>query len=115
MTPDCRLGNRYLSFYRHHVFFCTNVRAPDAPRPSCGGCGSEKLRAYAKQRISELGLNGPGQVRINQAGCMERCEQGPAVVVYPEGVWYRCRDTSDVDAIIEQHLVQGQVVERLRI
>jgi (2Fe-2S) ferredoxin len=115
MITACQQEGRSLDFYRYHVFFCTNLRAPDAPRPSCGGCGSEHLRTYAKQRVSELGLNGPGRVRINQAGCMERCEQGPAVVIYPEGIWYRCRNTSDVDAIIEQHLLQGRVVERLRI
>ena len=104
-----------MSFYRYHVFFCTNVRAPDAPRPSCGGCGSEKLREHAKRRVAEFHLAGPGGVRINQAGCMERCEQGPAVVVYPEGVWYRCRSTEDVDTIVEQHLRQGRPVDRLRL
>ena len=104
-----------MSFYRYHVFFCTNSRPPEAPRPSCGQCSSEPLRAYAKQRIAELNLSGPSRVRITQAGCMERCEQGPAVVIYPEGIWYRCSSVADVDAIIEEHLMKGRVVERLRI
>lgn len=104
-----------MSFYRYHVFFCTNRRAPDAPRPSCGGCGSEPLREHAKRRVAELALAGPGRVRINQAGCMERCEQGSVVVVYPDAVWYRCRSTEDVDAIVEEHLLQGKPVDRLRL
>ena len=104
-----------MSFYRYHVFFCTNRRAPDAPRPSCGGCGSEPLREHAKRRVAELALAGPGRVRINQAGCMERCEQGPVVVVYPDAVWYRCRSTEDVDDIVEEHLLQGKPVDRLRL
>ena len=73
------------------------------------------MRDYAKARIKELGLSGEKQLRINQAGCLDRCEEGPVLVVYPEGVWYTYVDQHDVDEIIDQHLVNGGIVERLRI
>lgn len=73
------------------------------------------MRSYCKQRVIELGLNGPGGVRINKAGCMDRCEEGPTIVVYPEGVWYTYVDEEDIDEIVDEHLVHGRVVERLRM
>lgn len=99
------------SFFKHHVFFCMNQR--DDGRASCGDCGASAVQKYAKQRIRELKLNGAGQVRINQAGCLDRCELGPVLVIYPEGTWYTYVDERDVDEIIEQHLLQGKRVERL--
>jgi (2Fe-2S) ferredoxin len=101
-------------FYQHHVFFCTNVRE-DACRASCGKSGGIEAQEHAKRRIKQLGLNGPGKVRINKAGCLDRCEEGPVVVVYPQGTWYTYVDHSDIDEIIDRHLVQGEVVERLKI
>ena len=71
-----------------------------------------KLRDYMKARAKELGLDG---VRINSAGCLDRCELGPAVVVYPEGVWYAINSFEDVDAILSQHLQKGERVERLML
>lgn len=100
-------------YYRHHVFFCTNLR--DDGRQSCEQCGASALRDYAKKKVKALGLAGPGGVRINTAGCLDRCEQGPVVVVYPEGVWYSYVDQEDIDELIEEHLRNGRVVERLRI
>lgn len=73
------------------------------------------MRGYAKDRIKALKLNGPGKVRINTAGCLDRCDEGPVIVVYPEGVWYTYVDKDDIDEIIESHLQNGKVVERLRI
>jgi len=73
------------------------------------------MRDYAKSRIKGLGLSGRGKVRINQAGCLDRCSQGPTIVVYPEGVWYHYRDQHDIDEIIHEHLMHGRPVERLRI
>ena len=99
------------SFFKHHVFFCLNQR--DDGRASCGDCGAGTVQKYAKQRIRELNLNGAGQTRINQAGCLDRCELGPVLVIYPEGVWYTYVDQHDIDEIIEQHLVQGKRVARL--
>ena len=102
-----------MSYYQHHVFFCCNQR--EAGKACCNDHGSQVMRDYAKQRVKELGLAGPGKVRVNQAGCLDRCEEGPVVVVYPEGVWYTYVDRADVDEIIEEHLSNGRVVERLRI
>lgn len=103
-----------MSYYRHHVFFCCNQRPPGG-RTCCNDKGATEAREHAKKRIKKLGLSAPGKVRINQAGCMERCEQGPCLVVYPEAVWYSYAGPEDVDAIIDEHLVGGQPVERLRL
>jgi len=102
-----------MSFYSHHIFFCTNER--DDGRPACGNRCSADLRDYAKKKIKALGLNGEGRVRINNAGCLDRCDEGPVVVVYPEAVWYRIDSTDDVDAIIAEHVQGGKAVERLRV
>jgi (2Fe-2S) ferredoxin len=102
-----------MSFYKHHVFFCLNQR--DAGRECCASRNSEAMRDHAKKRVKELDLSGPGKVRINAAGCLDRCEEGPVVVVYPEEVWYTYVDQADIDEIIDEHLVKGKVVERLRI
>lgn len=102
-----------MSHFNHHVFFCCNQR--DEGRACCNNHGAQELRDYAKKRVKELGLAGPGKVRINQAGCLDRCEEGPVIVVYPEAVWYTYVDREDIDEIVEEHLVHGRVVERLRI
>ena len=104
-----------MSYYQRHIFFCVNDRGEQADRPSCNRCGSAAIRDYAKQRVKELGLAGAGQLRVNQAGCLDRCEEGPVCVVYPEGVWYTYVDSSDIDEIIDSHLVNGRPVERLKI
>lgn len=105
-------------FFEHHVFFCLNVREPvngEVPRACCGGEAATAAQQHAKKRIKQLQLSGPGKVRINQAGCLDRCEQGPCLVVYPQGTWYTYIDNSDIDAIIDGHIVGGQVVERLAL
>jgi (2Fe-2S) ferredoxin len=102
-----------MSFYKHHVFFCLNQR--DAPEACCANHDAEGMRAYAKSRIKELGLSGEGKVRINTAGCLDRCEEGPIIVVYPEETWYTYVDKHDIDEIIDEHIVHGRVVERLKI
>jgi len=102
-------------FYKYHVFFCLNQRAPDADRPSCANCNAQAMQEYAKKRVKQLGLAGDGKVRINKAGCMERCEQGPVIVVYPQGTWYTYLDEADIDEIVDSHLVNGKIVERLLI
>jgi (2Fe-2S) ferredoxin len=107
-----------MSFFEHHVFFCKNVREPVAGEPAracCGGPAAEAAQQHAKKRIKALGRSGPGQVRINQAGCLDRCEQGPCLVVYPQGTWYTYLDNADIDAIIDEHIVGGKVVERLEL
>ncbi|NNC97622.1 MAG: (2Fe-2S) ferredoxin domain-containing protein [Gammaproteobacteria bacterium] len=102
-----------MNYYQHHVFFCTNQRGPEASRPCCAAAGSDAVRLYAKKRLKELGLHGEGKIRINSSGCLDRCELGPTLVVYPEGIWYCYLDESDVDEIIDSHLLKGQIVERL--
>jgi (2Fe-2S) ferredoxin len=102
-----------MSYFQHHVFFCTNKR--ENGEAACGDHDSSGLQKYAKQLCKEHNLNGAGKVRINQAGCLDRCEHGPVCVVYPEGVWYSMVDKDDVAEIVTEHLVGGRVVERLRI
>lgn len=104
-----------MSYYQRHLFFCCNQRAADAERPCCAAVGAQTARDYAKQRIKQLDLAGAGKVRINQAGCLDRCEQGPVLVVYPDAVWYTYVDTEDVDEIIDEHVLHGRPVERLMI
>ena len=101
------------SFYKHHVFFCLNRR--DAPEACCACHGAETMQSYAKDRIKALKLSGPGKIRINKSGCLDRCEEGPVLVVYPDNVWYTYVDKNDIDEIIDSHLVGGKVVERLKI
>ncbi|SIT39858.1 putative ferredoxin [Paraburkholderia piptadeniae] len=103
------------SFFKYHVFFCLNQREPGASRPCCANCNAQEMQEYAKKRVKQLGLAGPGQVRINKSGCLDRCEEGPTIVVYPEGVWYTYVDQSDIDEIVDSHLVNGKIVERLLI
>ena len=102
-------------FYQRHVFFCCNQRDPSDARGCCNAKGATRVRDYAKAKVKELGLAGPGKVRVNQAGCLDRCSEGPVIVVYPEAVWYTYVDEQDVDEIIQEHLVKGRVVERLKI
>ena len=102
-----------MSHYDKHVFFCLNER--DDGRPCCADRDAQRLQDYAKKRVKKLGLAGAGKVRVNKAGCLDRCELGPVAVVYPEGVWYTYVDEQDIDEIVESHLRDGQVVERLRL
>ena len=106
-------SNATMSYYKHHVFFCCNQR--NNGEASCNDHGASDIRGYAKDRVKELKLSGPEKVRINQAGCLDRCAEGPCLVVYPEEVWYTYVDKTDIDEIIEEHLQNGRVVERLRI
>ena len=102
-----------MSHYAKHIFFCLNRR--EDGRECCVQHDSEALQAYCKDRVKALGLNGPGKVRVNKAGCLDRCELGPVAVVYPEAVWYTFVDAKDIDEIVESHLRDGKPVERLRI
>ena len=101
------------SYYQHHLFFCCNQRAEGGT--CCANADAEAAQTYAKDRIGELKLKGRGKVRISKSGCMGRCGDGPVLVVYPEGVWYRYASVDDVEAIIQEHLLNGRPVERLRL
>jgi len=107
------MGTQGVSYYQHHLFFCTNRR--EDGRACCADLDAAGARAYVKARCKALGLHGPGRVRVNTAGCLDRCELGPVLVIYPEGVWYTYVDREDLDEIVREHLQGGRVVERLRL
>jgi len=100
-----------MSYYKHHVFFCLNQRSNG--EACCADHDAQAAFDHCKGRVKALGLAGPGGVRINKAGCLDRCAGGPVAVVYPEETWYTYVDRADLDEIVESHLVQGKVVERL--
>ena len=98
-------------YFARHIFFCLNER-PNG-EACCAQHGAKAAFDRCKNLVKEAGLAGPGQVRVNKAGCLDRCAGGPVAVVYPEGTWYSYVDTADIDEIVESHLKNGQVVERL--
>lgn len=91
-------------YYDAHLFVCTNRRPDGHQRGSCAARGSERLRDYMKARAKELGIK---NVRVNSAGCLDRCELGPCLVIYPEGVWYRIDSPADIDAVLQAHVIEG--------
>jgi (2Fe-2S) ferredoxin len=99
------------SYYERHIFFCLNERK--GGEASCAQHRAQDGFDRCKSQVKAAGLSGPGQVRVNKAGCLDRCAGGPVAVVYPEAVWYTYVDASDIDEIVESHLKNGQVVERL--
>lgn len=102
-----------MSFYQRHAFICANQASDDVP--SCQDHNAMGMVKYAKNRLKELGLFGPGKVRLNKSGCMGRCGQGPVLVVYPDEAWYTYVDESDIEEIIVEHLQNGRPVDRLKI
>lgn len=99
-------------YYRHHVFCCVNERPEGNPRGCCARKGAVRLRNYMKGRAKRMGLD---DVRINAAGCLDRCELGPTLVVYPEGIWYRAETKEDVEEILAGHIRDGMPVGRLML
>lgn len=99
-------------YFKRHIFFCLNERKNN--EACCAQQGAQAAFDHCKSRVKALGLAGAGEVRVNKAGCLDRCAGGPVAVVYPEGVWYSYVDASDIDEIVESHLRDGKVVERLR-
>jgi (2Fe-2S) ferredoxin len=87
-----------MTHFKYHIFFCLNADA---------------IYIYMKKKVKGLGLNGPGKIRVNRGGCFDRCHEGPLLVIYPEAIWYRYIDESDIDEIIDKHLINGEVVKRL--
>jgi (2Fe-2S) ferredoxin len=98
-------------YYGRHIFFCLNERKNG--EDACANHDAQAGFDHCKSRIKQAGLSGPGKVRVNKAGCLDRCAGGPVAVVYPEAVWYSFVDKEDIDEIVDSHLVNGQVVERL--
>lgn len=99
--------------FERHIFICTNQRPEGHPRGCCLDKGSEAIRECFKNEIKQRGLK--EKVRANAAGCLDNCELGPSVVVYPEGVWYRVQTPEDVREIMEEHIASGRIVARLAI
>ncbi|TCT18744.1 (2Fe-2S) ferredoxin domain-containing protein [Thiobaca trueperi] len=102
-----------MSYYRCHVFFCTNQR--EDGRLCCGQAEAAAGRDYLKRRVKESGLAGIGGVRVNTAGCMDRCGEGPVIAVYPDAIWYTYEGTDDLEDILQEHLLHGRPVERLKL
>ena len=100
------------SYYQRHIFFCLNQRQGES---SCAEHGAQAAFDHCKSRVKAGGLAGPGGVRVNKAGCLDRCAAGPVAVVYPEAVWYTFVDNEDIDEIVESHLKNGVVVTRLLV
>lgn len=99
--------------FDRHIFICGNQRPAGHPRGCCDPAGNAQLQKLFKQKLAERGLK--GKVRANQSGCLDQCEHGPNLVIYPEGVWYGGVTLADVEEIIESHILGGRTVERLRL
>ena len=116
MTPTSTAGAAQLaaqpdSYYERHIFFCLNQRSNG--EECCANQQAQQGFDRCKSQVQAAGLAGPGQVRVNKAGCLDRCAAGPVAVVYPEAVWYSYVDAHDIDEIVESHLKNGRIVERL--
>ncbi|MEW5850657.1 MAG: (2Fe-2S) ferredoxin domain-containing protein [Myxococcota bacterium] len=102
-----------MSRFKHHIFVCENERAPDNPKGCCKRKGSVDIRLAMKKLVDEHGLR--GEVRCNSAGCLDACEYGPTVVVYPDATWYSVPTVADAEEIVREHIIGGRPVERLKI
>ena len=102
-----------MDFYSRHIFFCNNQRKDGGS--CCSQLGAKAMYRYAKDKCREEGKLGEGKIGISESCCLGRCEHGPVAVVYPDNVWYQYIDEEDVDDIIENHLMEGNIVERLQI
>ena len=101
-----------MAFFEHHIFCCTNRREPGHSRGCCAEKNAEELRDYLKTKVKELGI---AKTRVNNAGCLDRCELGPCLVIYPEGIWYRYDNKQDIDEILSEHVQHGRVVSRPKL
>lgn len=99
--------------YEHHLFVCTNQREPGCGRPSCNADGKGELHRRLREAVRAAGLN--DRVRVNKSGCLDQCEHGPNLVVYPDAVWYGHVSPDDAEEIVHSHLVEGRPVERLML
>ncbi len=114
LEADTDTGSQRLdSYYERHIFFCLNERKDG--EECCARQGAQQAFDHCKSQIKAANLSGQGRVRVNKAGCLDRCAAGPVAVVYPEAVWYTYVDNADIDEIVESHLKNGKVVQRLLI
>lgn len=94
--------------YDFHVFICQNQRPDGHARGCCLSKGSDKLLNYMKARVKELGIL---NTRVNKAGCLDQCEQGVAVVTYPEGIWHQIQSYDDVEALLQRMTAEKLPIE----
>jgi (2Fe-2S) ferredoxin len=99
--------------FEKHIFVCGNQRPAGHPRGCCDPAAQKELQVLFKQKLAEKGLK--AKVRANHSGCLDQCEHGPTVVVYPEAIWYGGVRHDDVDEIVTSHILGGKPVERLMI
>ena len=100
-------------FFKFHIFCCVNERPDSAvKRMLHKKKNALELRNYMKKKIFDLKLK---NIRVNQSGCLDKCESGPVMVIYPEGIWYNYKNKLDIDEIINTHLIKGKVVKRLML
>ena len=110
-APESVVNPAQDSYFERHIFFCLNQRS--GGEACCASQGAQQAFDRCKAQVKAAGLSGPGKVRVNKAGCLDRCAGGPVAVVYPEGFWYSYVDASDINEIVESHMKNGQVDERL--
>lgn len=101
-----------MTYYKRHMFICTNLREDGV---CCQQYEAHEKRSAVKKYAKDLKLTGQGKIRINTAGCLDRCDEGPVAVVYPDQVWYRYESIDDLKEIVDSHLINGQVVKHLEI
>ncbi len=100
-----------MSYYQKHVFFCNNIREDESSKQSCGKHAEVKaLREYARKKLKNLGIS---SIRTSLSGCMGRCNEGPVLVIYPDGIWYKYTSEQDIDDIIEASVLNTNVVDKL--
>ena len=99
-------------FFQRHIICCTNDRDPDDPRGSCLARGAVELQSHVRTRAKELGIE---NIRVQQSNCLDRCELGPTMVIYPEGIWYSYQSNEDIEEILQTHVIGGGRVERLML
>ncbi len=102
-----------MTYYSCHVFMCVNQR--DGDRACCANRNAMAMFKEMRRILKERGMHGPGLLRVNKSGCMDRCDSGPVMVIYPDAVWYRYESAADLVEIVDSHLDKGQIVERLRL
>ena len=98
--------------FTHHIFVCCNRREPGHSRGCCNPDGSDELRNRFKAEIKARNL---ALVRANKAMCLDQCELGPTVVIYPQAIWYGGVRLEDVPRIIEETILGGRVLSDLEI
>ncbi len=102
-----------MAAFTHHIFVCCNTRDPGHPRGCCDPTKSQALRNRFKIELQNRGIK--GQVRANMAGCLDQCEHGPNLVIYPQGIWYGSVRLEDVPRIIDETILKGVILQDLVI